>query len=116
VIHALMEVVGEEGTILMPTFNPAVKILPPLTTPSAVGKITKAFRKREGVRFENFFVATIVCSPSRAPFPLRSLWPFIRIALSNSIPRNPYIRGQRTVGLPRSIWGIERLSKDTLLR
>jgi len=43
-----VEVVGKEGTILMPTFNPKVKIFDPLTTPSAVGKITEVFRKREG--------------------------------------------------------------------
>ncbi len=49
VIDALMEVVGEEGTILMPTFNPRVKIFDPLTTPSSVGKITEVFRKMKGV-------------------------------------------------------------------
>ncbi|MBC7328054.1 DUF4910 domain-containing protein [bacterium] len=52
VIDALLETIGEEGTLLMPTFtfswlgNPPYD---PKKTPSRVGAITEAFRKREGV-------------------------------------------------------------------
>lgn len=60
VIEALLEVVGEEGTLLFPTFtiHGSMKgtleskefIFDPLNSPSTVGKITEIFRGRPGVR------------------------------------------------------------------
>ncbi|MDH3216298.1 MAG: AAC(3) family N-acetyltransferase [Candidatus Krumholzibacteria bacterium] len=60
VIEALLEVVGDEGTLLFPTFtiHGSMKetlaseefIFDPVNSPSTVGKITEIFRRRPGVR------------------------------------------------------------------
>jgi aminoglycoside 3-N-acetyltransferase len=47
VIDALLEVVGEEGTLLMPTLSSGV--FDQAESPSGVGLITETFRKRKGV-------------------------------------------------------------------
>ena len=50
VIDALIEVVGEEGLIMMPTFNHGkVEVYDKRTTPSFNGRITEVFRLRKGV-------------------------------------------------------------------
>lgn len=46
VINALLEVLGSEGTLVVPTFNFEPGIFDPDTTPSIVGMITEAVRKR----------------------------------------------------------------------
>jgi len=51
-IDALIEVVGGDGTIVMPTFNWDYckgEVFDPATTPSQVGVLTEMFRKRTGV-------------------------------------------------------------------
>ncbi|MBC7330307.1 DUF4910 domain-containing protein [bacterium] len=52
VIDALLESIGEEGTLVMPAFSFSWVGNPPFEkerTPSRVGAITEAFRKRKGV-------------------------------------------------------------------
>lgn len=59
IIDAMMEAVGREGTIVFPAFSmnstmyeamaDQSRVFDPATTPSNVGAITNAFRKREGV-------------------------------------------------------------------
>lgn len=51
-IDALIEAVGDEGTVVMPTFNWDYckgEIFDPVLTPSQVGVLTELFRKRPGV-------------------------------------------------------------------
>jgi aminoglycoside 3-N-acetyltransferase len=51
-LDALMEMVGKEGAIIMPAFNwdyCSGAVFDPLTTPSKVGVLTEAFRKRPDV-------------------------------------------------------------------
>ena len=51
VVDALLEVVGPEGTVLVPTFNHgAADIYDPRTTPSVSGAITEALRRRPEAR------------------------------------------------------------------
>lgn len=51
VVDALLEVVGPEGTVMVPTFNHGVvEVFDPAETPSRNGAVTEAFRKRPGVR------------------------------------------------------------------
>ncbi len=49
VIEALIDAVGPEGTILMPTFNPPVDRFYIAETPSRTGLLTETFRKRNDV-------------------------------------------------------------------
>jgi aminoglycoside N3'-acetyltransferase len=52
VIDALLEVVGEEGTVVMPTFHNGKLYRPPkdpMTTPSELGLISNVFCHRKGV-------------------------------------------------------------------
>ncbi len=47
VVDALLETVGPEGTVMVPTFNHGqVEVFDPATTPSVSGAITEALRKR----------------------------------------------------------------------
>ena len=51
--RALLETVGKEGNIIMPTFTYSFckkEFYDPMTTPSTVGILTEFFRKLEGVR------------------------------------------------------------------
>lgn len=49
VVDALLEVVGPEGTVMVPTFNHgAAEVFDPTTTPSVNGAATEAFRNRPG--------------------------------------------------------------------
>jgi aminoglycoside 3-N-acetyltransferase len=51
-INALIEVVGEEGTVVMPVFNwdyCSGAVFDPIAAPSQVGVLTEAFRKHAGV-------------------------------------------------------------------
>ncbi len=51
-INALMEAIGETGTMIMPVFNwdyCTGSIFDPVETPSQVGVLTEIFRKRKGV-------------------------------------------------------------------
>lgn len=51
-LKALSEVVGEEGTLIMPTFTYSFckhEVYDPLATPSTVGILTEYFRTRPGV-------------------------------------------------------------------
>ncbi len=51
VVDALLEVVGPEGTLMVPTFNHgAADIYDPRTTPSTNGAVTEALRKRPEAR------------------------------------------------------------------
>ena len=51
VVDALVEVVGPEGTVMVPTFNHGhVEIFEPAETPSKNGAITEALRKRPDAR------------------------------------------------------------------
>ena len=51
VIAALLECVGDEGIVMMPSFNHgSVDVYDPLTTPSSSGIITDVFWRRSGVR------------------------------------------------------------------
>lgn len=52
VIDALIEIVGSQGTVIMPTFNwnyCSGEIFDPEVTPSQVGVLTEIFRKKPGV-------------------------------------------------------------------
>lgn len=50
VINALLEAIGEDGTLVMPAFTfPPDSVFDPQTTRSTVGLIAKTFRKRNGV-------------------------------------------------------------------
>jgi aminoglycoside 3-N-acetyltransferase len=50
VIDALLEAIGERGTLAMPTFTfPPDAVFDPRTTRSTTGLITETFRRREGV-------------------------------------------------------------------
>ena len=50
VIDALLDVIGETGTLAMPTFTfPPKPVFDPRTTRSTTGLITETFRRREGV-------------------------------------------------------------------
>jgi len=46
VVDAILEVLGAEGTLVVPTFNFEPGVFDPKTTPSIVGKITEAVRLR----------------------------------------------------------------------
>lgn len=46
VVDALRETVGDDGTVMMPTFTRYDRPYNPETSPSTVGAITEAFRKR----------------------------------------------------------------------
>jgi aminoglycoside 3-N-acetyltransferase len=51
VVDALLEVVGPEGTVMVPTFNHgAVDVFDPAESPSSNGAVTEAFRKRPEAR------------------------------------------------------------------
>ena len=51
VVDALLEVVGPEGTVMMPTFNHGgADIYDPRTTPSTNGAVTEALRRRPSAR------------------------------------------------------------------
>jgi aminoglycoside 3-N-acetyltransferase len=51
VVDALLEVVGPDGTVMVPTFNHgAAEIYDPAETPSTNGVVTEAFRKRSEAR------------------------------------------------------------------
>lgn len=51
VVDALREVVGPEGTVMVPTFNHgSADVYDPLTTPSANGAVTEALRRRPEAR------------------------------------------------------------------
>jgi aminoglycoside 3-N-acetyltransferase len=51
VVDALLEVVGTEGTVMVPTFNHgAAEIYDPRTTPSSNGAVTEALRHRPEAR------------------------------------------------------------------
>jgi len=50
VVDALLEIMGETGTLAMPAFYfPPPELFDPAVTPSRMGAITEAFRKRPGV-------------------------------------------------------------------
>lgn len=50
VIDALVEAIGADGTLVMPTFTfPPEPVFDPKTTRSTVGQISEAFRLRDGV-------------------------------------------------------------------
>jgi aminoglycoside 3-N-acetyltransferase len=46
VVDAILEVIGPEGTLVVPTFNYEPEVFDPQETPSVVGAITEAVRKR----------------------------------------------------------------------
>lgn len=46
VVDAVLEVITDKGTLLVPTFNYEPGVFDPATTPSVVGKITEAVRAR----------------------------------------------------------------------
>ncbi|WP_347246334.1 AAC(3) family N-acetyltransferase, partial [Thermogutta sp.] len=48
VVEALLEVLGPEGTLAVPTFNFEPDVFDPDSTPSVVGQITEAVRKLPG--------------------------------------------------------------------
>src|SRR5438445_7962273 len=51
VVDALLEVVGPEGTVMVPTFNHgAAEIYDTATTPSVNGAVTEALRRRPEAR------------------------------------------------------------------
>jgi aminoglycoside 3-N-acetyltransferase len=49
VVDALFDAVGEDGTLLMPTFTGYDDVFDPDQTPSETGAVTEAFRQRDGV-------------------------------------------------------------------
>ncbi len=50
VVDGILETVGESGTVMMPAFTfPPAEIFDPARTPSTMGAISEAFRKRPGV-------------------------------------------------------------------
>lgn len=67
VIRALLEVVGEEGTLVMPAESPAIgepdntDIFDPATTPTAMGAIPEAFRQYPGT-VRSFHPLVSVCA------------------------------------------------------
>ena len=50
VVDALLSVLGPEGTLVVPTFNYMPEFFDPELTPSVVGAVTEAVRKRENAR------------------------------------------------------------------
>jgi aminoglycoside 3-N-acetyltransferase len=65
VIAALLEVLGPDGTLLMPT-HPARdgRVFDPATVPSAMGRISETFRQRPGVlRSRHPFHPVAACGP-----------------------------------------------------
>jgi aminoglycoside 3-N-acetyltransferase len=68
VIAALLEVLGPDGTLLMPT-HPARdgRVFDPATVPSAMGRISEAFRQRPGVlRSRHPYHPVATCGPLAA--------------------------------------------------
>lgn len=53
VIHALLEVIGEEGTLVIPVFNHPADVIDLRTAPSRLGIISETFRQWPGVRRSN---------------------------------------------------------------
>lgn len=76
VIEALLEAIGEEGTLAIPVFsNNTYPGSPPFdvrTSPSRVGLITETFRQRPGVKRSNHPTHSVAAWGKRADFITRN--------------------------------------------
>ncbi len=68
VIDALLEAIGPEGTLLIPTFTARdERVFDPESTPSAMGLISETFRRRPGVlRSRHPYHPVAACGPQAA--------------------------------------------------